>query len=77
MFLSVFIGLGILKGSTEPNPWHLIGIILGFGSFGVTLYLSLKGNELGARKHLNEGWVFAEPDSDAAKTTKAMWNFAL
>ncbi len=38
--------------------------------FGLTIWVSIKGNELTAKNYLDIGWVFAEPDSEATRFGK-------
>lgn len=41
--------------------------------FGLTIWVSIKGNELTAKNYLDIGWVFAEPDSEATRFGKMNW----
>jgi hypothetical protein len=45
-------------------------------SVGLAIFLGMKGNEITAKQYLEDGWQFAEPDSDATRYAKMNWDLA-
>lgn len=47
--------------------------VLFFIFAGLQIWLGVKGNEMTAKAHLENGWTFADPDSEFTKLAKMRW----
>jgi hypothetical protein len=50
--------------------------IFGVVFLSLQIWLGIKGNEMTAKNYLDNGWVFAEPDSDITRNAKLRWGVA-
>jgi hypothetical protein len=48
-------------------------IILFFVESGLQIFMGVKGNEITAKHYLENGWQFADPQSDLTKYAKGRW----
>ncbi len=52
---------------------EILFVILAIVSFGLSIWVGIKGNEMTAKNYLERGWQFSEPDSDAIRFAKGKW----
>lgn len=48
-------------------------LIFGMTIMGLAVFMGVKGNEMTAKNYLENGWVFAEPNSDISRRAKSKW----
>ena len=51
----------------------LVGVPLFLIFLGLQIWLGIKGNAMTAKNCLDQGWRFAEPQSDTAKFARGKW----
>ena len=51
----------------------VIGVPMFFIFIGLQIWLGIKGNEMTAKNYLEQGWLFADPQSDTAKFAQRKW----
>jgi hypothetical protein len=69
LFMVFFIANILLRSNMAIIPLLIIEL-------GVKVYLCVKGNELMAKQHLENGWEFAEPDAEATRHARSQWGLA-
>ena len=42
----------------------------------IGIFLAIKGNSMTGKNYLENGWVFADPDSNASQYAKSKWSLA-
>ncbi len=65
---AISVGLGFVF----PSAAGLVNAV----TFGLSIYLAIKGNELTAKNYLELGWNFVEPEmveSEILKFAKVKW----
>lgn len=53
-----------------------ITLAMSLVSIGLAIFAGLKGNEITAKQHLDEGWHFAYPEANATRYAKIQWHLA-
>jgi len=66
LFFGFFVVNILLRGNMAIIPIVLCEL-------GIKVYLCIKGNELMAKQHLQNGWEFAEPESAATRYARIQW----
>jgi len=61
--------VNFLVSGVDPGTTFIFGLI----GVGVQIWLATKANELTAKRLLETGWKWAEPESEAAKFAVRVW----
>ena len=67
------VTLGIVPGEARV----IIVLPLYIVMFGLQNFVAIKGNEMTAKKYLENGWTFVEPDSKLTKMAKMRWGITV
>jgi hypothetical protein len=71
---AIFLALWIVNlAITLVTPYADAGLLIVAISFGLQIFMGIKGNEMTAKNYLESGWVFTEPDNEQVKIAKARW----
>jgi hypothetical protein len=62
----------LVSSSTSENA-DAAKVFMFFVGLGLAVWLGVKGNEMTAKNYLEQGWTFAEPQSDAVKFAQEKW----
>lgn len=57
-----------------PDPdYAAMFLLVGLVAIGCSIYLGAKGNELTAKRLLEQGWDFTNPDDAVTQHAKMQW----
>lgn len=70
--LMLLFAVGILSQPTVIDALTAI-LLCSPITFGIELWLGIKGNEMTVKNYLQKGWRFLEPDSVATKHARYKW----
>lgn len=74
IFLALWLVNSFLQISMRrTNDADVIAFFLFLVILGLIIWISIKGNEMTAKKYLELGWKFAEPNSEATRFGKLKW----
>jgi len=62
-------------GNAEERLGTQLGLFLVF--FGLEIFFGIKGNEMTAKNLLEQGWVFANPESEMTRMARLRWGLAV
>ena len=78
---SIYIALCVVYVATigiVPGEAAIIILLpLYIVMFGLQIFVAIKGNEMTAKKYLENGWRFVEPDSKLTKMAKMRWGITV
>lgn len=74
----LFLGLSVVAGlfvSASLTSEEAMGNLILFQliGLGLSIWMGVKGNEMTAKRYLENGWQFTAPHSDAAKFARGKW----
>jgi hypothetical protein len=72
VFLALWAVNLLVSSSTSENA-DAAKVFMFFVGLGLAVWLGVKGNEMTAKNYLEQGWTFAEPQSDAVKFAQGKW----
>lgn len=62
--------------ASSPQGGAAIQLVMFLILLGLSIWTGTKGNEMTAKNLLEQGWQFAEPESDSVKFAKMRWRLA-
>jgi hypothetical protein len=76
IFLAVCIVSLVASAGSSDGAQTLSGL-MALVSFGLAIFMGVKGNEMTAKNYLEQGWSFVEPESELTRIAKVKWGIAI
>ena len=76
IFLSLWVLNMIMGAALAPEQALVYSILFMFIQIGLAIFIGIKGNEMTAKNHLENNWVFIDPNSEITKLAKMRWGIS-